>query len=246
MLITWVNDNNNTKWSEGLRFIQSKKNRSFHRGIGRSPYKAMFGSRQTNGLDDADLSERFKNEEEINRVELCLENLENQDKYMNESLEILDNNYLIKNNEDAPNTQEGKIDGNFNDQLTQRTSKMICKSSKRFAPLKIGTNVFIRVPDVERGRLGRITTRNNGPLDRLFSRRNKLLHTDSQLMFESNDISSKKIPLQTAANMPSEGSGQGFLRCNCKRCCGDNKCSCKQRNKKCISKCHGSLTCKNK
>ncbi|XP_072401578.1 KRAB-A domain-containing protein 2-like [Diabrotica undecimpunctata] len=51
MLITWVNNNNNAKWSEGLRFIQSKKNRSFHRGICRSPYKAMFGSRQTNGLE---------------------------------------------------------------------------------------------------------------------------------------------------------------------------------------------------
>ncbi|KAL4154495.1 hypothetical protein QTP88_000357 [Uroleucon formosanum] len=43
MIITWMKDNNITKWSEGLRFIQFMKNKAFHRGIGRSPYEAMFG-----------------------------------------------------------------------------------------------------------------------------------------------------------------------------------------------------------
>ncbi|KAL4122644.1 hypothetical protein QTP88_014934 [Uroleucon formosanum] len=35
MIITWMKDNNTTKWSEGLRFIQFMKNKAFHRGIGR-------------------------------------------------------------------------------------------------------------------------------------------------------------------------------------------------------------------
>jgi hypothetical protein len=43
MIITWMKDNNITKWSEELRFIQFMKNKSFRRGIGRTPYEAMFG-----------------------------------------------------------------------------------------------------------------------------------------------------------------------------------------------------------
>ncbi|XP_063909909.1 KRAB-A domain-containing protein 2-like [Zophobas morio] len=36
-LASWMKDNNTTKWSEGLRFIQFSKNRCYHSGIGRSP-----------------------------------------------------------------------------------------------------------------------------------------------------------------------------------------------------------------
>nr|CAI5868886.1 unnamed protein product [Callosobruchus analis] len=102
---------------------------------------------------------------------------------------------------------------------------MLCESNKIFAPLKKGTNVLIRVPDVDRGRL---TPRNilaivsemiddglyelcteNGPLHRLFSR-NELLQTDSQFMPEADNIYDKKTSLRTAANMSSKGSGQDF------------------------------------
>lgn len=306
MLITWVNDNNNTKWSEGLKFIQSQKNRSFHRGIGRSPYEAMFGSRQVNGLGDADLPRdvihKLQSEEDLEELINSMENEQNdnndnnnltnrgnvenennnadqknQDNNENEANEMVDNNNA--NNDEYSSVAEDEDENSFNYQITQRgkrilnqrdeshkmmkiqATKMLCESNKRYAPLEIGTNVLIRVPDVDRGRL---TPRNvlaivseinndglyklsteNGPLDRLFSR-NELLQADSQFMSQSNDTNIKKIPLRTAANMSSKGSGQGFLRCNCKRFCGDNKCSCKQRNKKCNSKCHGSLTCKNK
>ena len=44
MLATWLSENNSTQWSEGLRFIQFQRNRSYHRVIGQSPYKALFGS----------------------------------------------------------------------------------------------------------------------------------------------------------------------------------------------------------
>ena len=284
MLITWVNDNNNTKWSEGLKFIQSQKNRSFHRGIGRSPYEAMFGSRQVNGLGDADLppdviqklqSEKdleelinsMENEQNVNHnTDLTKENVENENTNVdqkknlgnteNEANAKVDNN---NGNNDEYSVAESEV--SFNYQITQRgkrilnhreeshkmikiqATKMLCESNKRYAPLEVGTNVLIRVPDVDRGRL---TPRNvlaivseinndglyklsteNGPLDRLFSR-NELLQADSQFMSQSNNNNIKKIPLRTAANMSSKGSGQGFLRCNCKRFCGDNKCSCKQ------------------
>ena len=44
MLATWLSENNSTQWSEGLRFIQFQENRSYHRVIEQSPYKALFGS----------------------------------------------------------------------------------------------------------------------------------------------------------------------------------------------------------
>jgi len=37
MLVAWMSDNNTKTWSEGLRFIQSKKNRALHSGIKTSP-----------------------------------------------------------------------------------------------------------------------------------------------------------------------------------------------------------------
>jgi transposase InsO family protein len=43
MLATWMETNNKTKWSEGLRFVQAMKNNAFHEGIKCSPYEAMFG-----------------------------------------------------------------------------------------------------------------------------------------------------------------------------------------------------------
>jgi len=50
MLVAWMSDNNTQNWSEGLRFIQSKKLRALHSGIKTSPYEAMFGTAQRTGL----------------------------------------------------------------------------------------------------------------------------------------------------------------------------------------------------
>ena len=45
MIISWTHENNNTHWSEGLRFVQFKKKpRSYHRTIDQSPYSALFCS----------------------------------------------------------------------------------------------------------------------------------------------------------------------------------------------------------
>jgi len=51
-----MSDNTKT-WSEGLRFIQSKKQRALHSGIKTSPYEAVFGTAQGIGLGDSPLAE---------------------------------------------------------------------------------------------------------------------------------------------------------------------------------------------
>ena len=57
MLIAWMSDNNTKTWSEGPRFIQSKKNRDLPSGIKTSPYEAMFGKAQRIGPGDSPLTE---------------------------------------------------------------------------------------------------------------------------------------------------------------------------------------------
>ena len=44
ILMTWLGDNNSSDWPVGLKFVQFRKNSSFHSGIKQSPYQALFGA----------------------------------------------------------------------------------------------------------------------------------------------------------------------------------------------------------
>jgi hypothetical protein len=72
MLVAWMLDNKTKQWSEGLRLIQSKKNRALHEGIKKSPYEAMFGSKQRIGLAYSSLEretyEILDSEEDLERI----------------------------------------------------------------------------------------------------------------------------------------------------------------------------------
>jgi len=64
--------NNTTKWSEGLRFVQAMKNRTYHEGIKCSPYEAMFGVPMKLGIVNSDLSRNLTinmtTEEDLEKV----------------------------------------------------------------------------------------------------------------------------------------------------------------------------------
>jgi len=72
MLVAWMSDNNTNTWSEGLRFIQSKKHRALHSDIKTSSYEAVFGTAQRIGLGDSPLSEdvyfSIETEEELEQI----------------------------------------------------------------------------------------------------------------------------------------------------------------------------------
>lgn len=78
MLTTWMQDNNNCHWKEGLRFVQLMKNRAFHSGIKRSPYEALFGRKMKVGLKDSnlaqDLIQNVENEEDLDDVINSIQN----------------------------------------------------------------------------------------------------------------------------------------------------------------------------
>lgn len=100
MLVTWMSDENTTKWSQGLRFVQSNKNRSLHTGIGTSPYEAMFGTPQKIGLKDSsvpkELLSDIETEEELQNLVDQSGSNERKDKSL--LLDEEDKNYEIKEN----------------------------------------------------------------------------------------------------------------------------------------------------
>ena len=72
MLVAWMSDNNTKTWSEGLRFVQSKKNRTLHSDIKTNPYEAMFVTAQGIGHGDSPLAEdlysSMETEEELEQL----------------------------------------------------------------------------------------------------------------------------------------------------------------------------------
>ncbi|CAM1326349.1 KRBA2 (predicted) [Pycnogonum litorale] len=69
MLVAWMGDNDTNDWSVGIKFVQFQKNSSFHCGIQRSPYAAMFGCEAKVGLTSSSLPtgvvERMQSEDDL-------------------------------------------------------------------------------------------------------------------------------------------------------------------------------------
>ena len=69
MLVAWMSDNNIKAWFEGLRFIQSEKNRALYSGIKISPYEGMFEIVQKIGFVDSALTEDMYSSIETEELE---------------------------------------------------------------------------------------------------------------------------------------------------------------------------------
>ena len=69
MLTAWLADNETTDWTVGLKFVQFYKNSSFHSGIKRTPFAALFGSDAKIGLTTSSLPHeiisRLEKEEDL-------------------------------------------------------------------------------------------------------------------------------------------------------------------------------------
>jgi len=135
---------------------------------------------------------------------------------------------------------------------------MVSVSSSRLPAVDIGTNVVVRVFDLDRGRLAPrnvlvvvvdvstsglyLLGTKEGLIERLYAR-NEFTTADN--FIEAHDVRSSSLHLRLAS-MITSGSRQGFLSCHCKRYCIDKKCKCLSKNMKCNSKCHSKGSCKNK
>ncbi|KAK2586098.1 hypothetical protein KPH14_008379 [Odynerus spinipes] len=141
----------------------------------------------------------------------------------------------------------------------KQAQKMIAFSNSKLPEVDIGTNVAVRVPDVDRGRtaprnilavvaginasgLYELGTK-EGHFDRLYAR-NEFIIVENNFI-EINDVPSTLLTVRSASTL-SSSSKQGFISCHCKRYCIDRKCKCLSKNIKCNSKCHNNSSCKNK
>ena len=135
---------------------------------------------------------------------------------------------------------------------------MVSLSNSRFPAVDIGTNVVVRVLDLDRGRLAPrnvlavvvdvnssglyLLGTKKGLLERLYAR-NEFTTADN--LIEAHNVPSSTLCLRSAS-MITAGSKQGSVSCHCKRYCIDMKCKCLSKNMKCNSKCHSNSSCKNK
>jgi hypothetical protein len=59
MTVTWMRENSCKDWPVGIKFVQFQKNLSYHSGIKRAPYKAMFGVEAKVGLTSSSLPDEI-------------------------------------------------------------------------------------------------------------------------------------------------------------------------------------------
>ncbi|XP_043476064.1 uncharacterized protein LOC122507427 [Leptopilina heterotoma] len=120
----------------------------------------------------------------------------------------------------------------FVENLSQQAEKMKNLSDKKFPPVEKGLTVLVPIPDVDKGRgdarnilalvmevaddgFYRLGTR-NGILKQLYSRsqfspcRTKMLNIEDRQK-------EKEVSLRTVATKHSLGTGQGFVKCSCKK-----------------------------
>lgn len=106
MLRAWMNENKSTNWSVGCFFVQYFKNASLHRIIGRSPYKALFGSEPKAGLNGSDIPtsilltieteeqlKTFTEREPAEATNSDYDNNDNNSKTVMENIENLDSHF---------------------------------------------------------------------------------------------------------------------------------------------------------
>ncbi|XP_060859960.1 KRAB-A domain-containing protein 2-like [Metopolophium dirhodum] len=159
MIATWLQDNNTRRWSEGLKFIQFMKNRCLHHVIKCSPYEAMFGTQAKVKLATSSLPKNFafilKKEEDLEeglkKTVVCPIGDGNVN-INNEVNEVQDK--IIS---DDISTKIKSIDqkrSSLFQNLQKQATKMKGASGNRFCKGKIGDNVIIRIPNVDRARCG--------------------------------------------------------------------------------------------
>ncbi|CAF4872984.1 unnamed protein product [Pieris macdunnoughi] len=192
MLRMWMKDNKSTNWSVGCYYVQYQKNSSFHRIIGRSPYKALFG----NDPDQKILSDQVSDSndyaattltiqsdeimnEQIPKVKTEEDQLEAVQVSINESEAQLVEVPVLKKEPEETHLMDVQVLINKPEEthlvrnqahigIKRAAEIMIDNTAKKFKPLNLGSSVLINVPKVDRGPLdtkiirGRVVDFRNG------------------------------------------------------------------------------------
>ncbi|XP_045511256.1 KRAB-A domain-containing protein 2-like [Colias croceus] len=144
--------------------------------------------------------------------------------------------------------------------LQKQADKMLALSSLKYPAANRGDNVVVKIPDVDRAKaddrnimaviisqetegMYKLGTK-HGILNQLYTRNQFTVCKET--FIKTDIIPQHEVTIRECAKKESHLGGQGFQHCNCTGECVSNKCKCKKSNLMCNSKCHKSLTCKNK
>ena len=145
----------------------------------------------------------------------------------------------------------------------KQAQRMIQRSKIVLSNAEIGDNVAIPIPHVDRGKgdpkniLGVVIDRDerlmytvatkSGVLKGKYSRNQFNVWPVRLLTTETWNLT-QTVSLRSAVVQTSLCNGQGFVKCNCSgpKRCQTKKCSCFKARLQCNSRCHHTLSCKNK
>ncbi|KAK4881509.1 hypothetical protein RN001_004828 [Aquatica leii] len=137
---------------------------------------------------------------------------------------------------------------------------MLAQSSVKYHVANVGDNIVVKIPDIDQAKADdrniiavimaiekegtyRLGTK-HGILNQLYTR-NLFTHCKEKFISES-EVPDEHVSMRECARKESHLGGQGFQHFNCISGCAFNRCKRKKFNVLCNSKCHKSLSCKNK
>ena len=159
MLVAWLADNNTNEWTVGLKFVQFQKNSSHHSGIRRSPFAALLGSECKVGLTSSNLPQevisRLQSENDLIAAisvttpapDTSTETDQTATSLLPEAAES-DDLSTISNIQNNIHIQRKRA---AESQL-QQAEKMVKRSKIVQSEVKVGDNVTIPIPSVDRDR----------------------------------------------------------------------------------------------
>jgi len=265
MLTAWLADNNSTDWTIGLKFVQFQKNSSHHSGIQRTPFAALLGSDAKVGLTTSSLPQevlaKLQTEDDLLQV-LAPETQPRTARDNSSEIPSGSSEQSETDNDDLASQQENiqVHRKRAAESQIKQAERMVKRSKIVLSTVKVGDNVTIPIPAVDRGRtdprnlIGVVTDISDnemysiavkaGQLNAKYSR-NQFDVCATPLYSVSDMSCDNVISLRTAVQQESNCGGQGFTKCNCSgsKRCQINRCKAKLM---CNSRCHSSLDCKNK
>ncbi|CAI6369221.1 unnamed protein product [Macrosiphum euphorbiae] len=127
--------------------------------------------------------------------------------------------------------------------LKCQADRMVTRGKGILPPLKVGDNVLVSIPSVDRGRGDaanllsvvmeekdgkfRIATK-EGTLN-TWLERNSLAAT-KYCSLTTTDVQSNEYSLRELVRLGSVGTGQGYRRCTCRTNCTSKKCTCRKND----------------
>ncbi|CAJ0950147.1 unnamed protein product, partial [Mesorhabditis belari] len=248
ILCTQLREEKSTKWARILPIVQSMKNRRFHRGIGRSPFEAMFGRKMVlaneNGkiptneernVTDID-NEVFEGEKFDDWSEAILATSTENPSYFPESDEELDSDresVLTQRDAEIEQHRKGAVESQ-----QKQADKMLEKSKNRFGPVGVGMTVRLPIDVVDRPKIGhsslfgvvlsleeglyQIGTK-NGVLQQKLTR-NQFEPANNNFL-SADDVPSQNTTFRAAIGAESLSGTQGHKHCNCTNGCTNGRYS---------------------